>query len=607
MTITSTTLKNTYTGNGSTTVFAYGFRILAEDEILVTADGVTQTLNGGGSDGYTVSNVGGLSGGNITFNTAPAGAVSIVLLQNPDFTQETDYNELDAFPAESHEAALDRAAIRDLTLKEVQNRTLKYSSDSTITNPLLPEPVDDTLLAFDGTTGKMKLSVTGTDIQNAASNASAAAASASAASTSETNAAASEADALASANAAAAAVASAPFRGIIPLTFADSPYTVLQANNGYFFSIDTSGGSVVVNLPTIASVTLPFNAQIKKETSDANTVTINTSGTDEFFVGGTSLVVASVGGTSVVAEDDTAPDKWGSARFGASAGNMAVDAYADGVDYTSGTTTELTLSANPGSENNTWITFDGVLQHKDTYAVSGTTVTFTSAIPLSTDFVEVVYGTTLSIGVPSDASVTEAKLGSSAVTTDKIQDDAVTTAKILDANVTAAKLAADTSAWKLVESLTASTSANLTFSTGLANYGELLIKFTDVLPATDGAYLQMTASINAGSSFLSSGYDALYASGVIGDAAQLAGSSFRFTSTQGNAASEELSGNLRMTRGSASIDAEYSGHVNYENTTGQVIVVDVSGWIAAGGDVDALRFAYSSGNIASGTITIYGR
>lgn len=148
MTITSSTLRNTYTGNNSTTVFAYQFRILDETEILVTVDGVTQTLNGGGSDGYTVSGVGNLNGGNITFNTAPASSTSIVLLSNPDFTQEIDYNELDAFPAESHEEGLDRAVIRDLSLKEEVERAILTPVTVSLTTNTISGTIDSTQRAL---------------------------------------------------------------------------------------------------------------------------------------------------------------------------------------------------------------------------------------------------------------------------------------------------------------------------------------------------------------------------------------------------------------------------------------------------------------------------
>ena len=46
--------------------------------------------------------------------------------------------------------------------------------------------------------------------------------------------------------------------------------------------------------------------------------------------------------------------------------------------------TTLTLSVAPVSENATFVTIDGVVQHKDTYSVSGTTLTFSVAPPTGT-------------------------------------------------------------------------------------------------------------------------------------------------------------------------------------------------------------------------------
>jgi hypothetical protein len=46
-----------------------------------------------------------------------------------------------------------------------------------------------------------------------------------------------------------------------------------------------------------------------------------------------------------------------------------------------GSTTTLTLSANPLAENNTQVYIDGVYQPKSTYSISGTTLTFSTAPP----------------------------------------------------------------------------------------------------------------------------------------------------------------------------------------------------------------------------------
>jgi len=87
------------------------------------------------------------------------------------------------------------------------------------------------------------------------------------------------------------------------------------------------------------------------------------------------------------------------------------------------------------------ISVAGVLQEPETaYTVSGSQITFTSAPAAGASFFGVALGDTLDIGVPSNGSVTTAKLQDNAVTTAKIADTNVTTAKIADANITGAKL-----------------------------------------------------------------------------------------------------------------------------------------------------------------------
>lgn len=49
-----------------------------------------------------------------------------------------------------------------------------------------------------------------------------------------------------------------------------------------------------------------------------------------------------------------------------------------------GSTTVFTLSYDPGNENNTQIFISGVYQQKNTYSVSGTTLTFSTAPPVGT-------------------------------------------------------------------------------------------------------------------------------------------------------------------------------------------------------------------------------
>jgi len=55
-----------------------------------------------------------------------------------------------------------------------------------------------------------------------------------------------------------------------------------------------------------------------------------------------------------------------------------------------GTTVSFTLSSAPNSENSTFVYINGVYQNKNTYSVSGVTVIFSQAPPI-TSIIEVMY------------------------------------------------------------------------------------------------------------------------------------------------------------------------------------------------------------------------
>ena len=137
MTISSTTLRATASGNGSTTAFAYNFRVLATAELLVyvrtTATGAESLRSvGSGSANYGISGVGSASGGTVTFVTAPTAAETVILLRDTGLTQNTDYVENDPFSAESHETALDRLTMITQELDEEVSRSFKVSKTNAI-------------------------------------------------------------------------------------------------------------------------------------------------------------------------------------------------------------------------------------------------------------------------------------------------------------------------------------------------------------------------------------------------------------------------------------------------------------------------------------------
>ena len=72
------TTEHFYTGNGSTTTFAFTFPYLSNNDVKVELDDVVKTENSSGQtdNDYTISNT------NIVFNSAPASSVAIHIYRN---------------------------------------------------------------------------------------------------------------------------------------------------------------------------------------------------------------------------------------------------------------------------------------------------------------------------------------------------------------------------------------------------------------------------------------------------------------------------------------------------------------------------------------------
>ena len=133
MSVSSTTTKVSYSGDGSQTVFAYTFKIFADADLRVIerASNGTETVKTLTTD-YTVSGAGTDGGGNVTFVTAPASGVTVIIKRNLGLTQGTDYIDNDPFPAESHEDALDRLTFIAQNIQEQVDRCIKASETNTL-------------------------------------------------------------------------------------------------------------------------------------------------------------------------------------------------------------------------------------------------------------------------------------------------------------------------------------------------------------------------------------------------------------------------------------------------------------------------------------------
>ena len=143
MVVSTTTSRVEYNGNGSTTAFAYTFRIFADGDLkvyVVSSAGVAtlKTI----TTHYTVSGAGDASGGTVTMGSAPASGETLVIERSVAYTQSTDYVESDSFSAETHEEALDRNTMLTQQNQRDIGRSMRLSKGTADSVSVeLPAPV----------------------------------------------------------------------------------------------------------------------------------------------------------------------------------------------------------------------------------------------------------------------------------------------------------------------------------------------------------------------------------------------------------------------------------------------------------------------------------
>jgi hypothetical protein len=127
VTVSSTTNKHSYNGNGSQAAFAYTFKVFADADIKVYVGTALQSLN----THYTLSGVGSSSGGNVTFtsgNLPASGTGNVTLLRSLALTQGVDLINYGKFDAEVVEAQYDKLTMMVQQLQEQADRTIRFST-----------------------------------------------------------------------------------------------------------------------------------------------------------------------------------------------------------------------------------------------------------------------------------------------------------------------------------------------------------------------------------------------------------------------------------------------------------------------------------------------
>lgn len=438
MTVSTTTSRVEYAGNGSTTAFSVPFYFLAAGDLKVYKAGTLQTL----TTHYTVSGAGNEAGGTVTFLSAPTAGQDVVIFRDPALTQQTDYPDNDPFPAQSHERALDRLTMIAQRNRDLGERSIRLNdSDTSGASTELPTPVANKGLKWNSSGSGLENTTNDIDDMAAASAASAAAAASSA-----TSASASASSASSSASSASSSASSASTSATNAANSATSASTSASSAS----TSATNAASSASSASTSASAASTSATNAASSASSASTSATNAASSAS--AAATSETNAATSAASAAASYDSFDDRY----LGAKASDPTLDndgnalltgalywnttstkmrvysgtAWGDVSASTSfavqtfsgtGSQTAFTLTSSPGSANALFVYISGVRQTPGTdYTLSGSTLTFTSAPASGTNNILTVGVSAHDIGVPSDGTVTTPKIADAAVTPAKL-------------------------------------------------------------------------------------------------------------------------------------------------------------------------------------------
>ena len=155
MTVAATPYKESYAGNGVTTVFSVPFYFLADTDLVVSdvnnTTGVITPLVLNAD--YTVTGTGTPTGGAVTVTTATATGHTLTIERSLVEDQPTHFVDGDPLPASGLEQALDRIVMLYQQAKTALDRAAKFAVGSPSSSDL-PEPQEGYVLGW--VSGKIK-------------------------------------------------------------------------------------------------------------------------------------------------------------------------------------------------------------------------------------------------------------------------------------------------------------------------------------------------------------------------------------------------------------------------------------------------------------------
>lgn len=159
--------------------------------------------------------------------------------------------------------------------------------------------------------------------------------------------------------------------------------------------------------------------------------------------------------------------------------------------------------------------------------------------------------------------------------------------------------------------VTASSQSAVSFTSLIdSTYRAYVFEVDNLLPATNTVSLLCEVSDDAGSSWKSTGYAGVtFVSNNSGGSAAVAASSniqISQTSDVSNTSGYGVTGSLTLRTPSSSLRKILNGQFGYRNSASGIGQVQVGGYWDGSAALTGIRFRFSSGNVASGIVTMYG-
>lgn len=149
MTVSNTTNRVSYTGDGSSTVFAFPAKFLAASDLKVYVNNVLKVI----TTDYTVGTPTD-TGANVTFVSAPLVGQAIVIVRDPDMLQQSKLPSTGPFPALTVEGMADKLTLLVQRLADLLGRALTLSDfDVTTQSTTLPPYAASQVIGWGSTPG----------------------------------------------------------------------------------------------------------------------------------------------------------------------------------------------------------------------------------------------------------------------------------------------------------------------------------------------------------------------------------------------------------------------------------------------------------------------